>query len=437
MNPALASPHDGARPPAGLLARVLVDAFLENVHDFVYFKDRQSRYLALSHSLVRCFGCTHPIEVIGRTNFDFFTPENAQASFDDEQEIVRTGRPVVDKVERKIFPDGRTVWLSMTKLALRDEHGEIIGTFGVSRDITHARQLSEELGVAQKSLVEASRTAGMAEVATGVLHNVGNVLSSLNVSAAMIGTGLRSSKAESLAKVVALLREHRSRLGAFLAEDPKGRKVPGFIASLAAHAVSERERLLAEIGSLQKNIDHIKEIVTMQQAYATAVGHVEPLAAETLMEDALRMNSGALVRHDVSVVREFSFTSAVLGEKGKILQILVNLIRNAKYACDDGPHSEKVITLRLEPAPASGPEANGRVRFVVRDNGVGIPAENLTRIFAHGFTTRKHGHGFGLHSSANAAREMKGTLIASSEGPGLGAAFTLDLPAAPPALPSE
>jgi signal transduction histidine kinase len=167
----------------------------------------------------------------------------------------------------------------------------------------------------------------------------------------------------------------------------------------------------------------------MQQAYATTVGHVEPLAPESLMEDALRMNSGALVRHDVRVVQEFQFTPAVLGEKGKILQILINLIRNAKYACDDGPHADKVITLRLAPA------AQSRVHFIVRDNGIGIPAENLTRIFGHGFTTRKHGHGFGLHSSANAAREMKGTLVAASEGPGRGATFILDLPAAPPALP--
>jgi PAS domain S-box-containing protein len=430
MDAMLANPPELLpRPDAALLDRVLVDAFLENVHDFVYFKDRQSRYIALSKSLVSCFGCTSPLEVLGRSNFDFFSRENAQASFDDEQAIIRTGQPILDKVEQKIFPDGRMIWLSMTKMPLRDNYGDIIGTFGVSRDITAARHLKLELEVAQKDLVDASRVAGMAEVATGVLHNVGNVLSSLNVSATMIGTGLRGSKADSLAKICGLIAENRTQLGPFLTADPKGRKLPEFIASLAAHGVAERDRLLGEIASLQKNIDHIKEIVTMQQAYATTVGHVEPLAPESLMEDALRMNSGSLVRHDVRVVQDFSFTPAVLGEKGKILQILVNLIRNAKYACDDGPHADKVITLRIAPT------AEGRVQFIVRDNGVGIPAENLTRIFGHGFTTRKHGHGFGLHSSANAAREMKGTLVAASEGPGLGATFTLDLPAAPPALP--
>ncbi len=429
MSASLAAPAETAPIEPALLGRVLVDAFLENVHDFVYFKDRQSRYIALSRSLVRCLGCTSPLEVLGRTNFDFFSKENAQHSFDSEQAIIRTGQPQIDHVEEKKFPDGRTIWLSMTKMPLRDNAGEIIGTFGVSRDVTTSRRLEHDLEAAKKNLVDASRTAGMAEVATGVLHNVGNVLSSLNVSATLLNTGLRAAKTDSLAKVCALIGENRAQLGAFLTSDPKGRKLPEFIASLASHAVSERDRLLAEIASLQKNIDHIKEIVTMQQAYATTVGCVEHLAPETLMEDALRMNAGALVRHDVRVVQDFAFIPAVLGEKGKILQILVNLIRNAKYACDDGPAKDKVITLRITPG------GEGRVLFIVSDNGVGIPAENLTRIFAHGFTTRKHGHGFGLHSSANAAREMKGRLTACSAGLGHGATFTLDLPVPPPTLP--
>jgi signal transduction histidine kinase len=262
-----------------------------------------------------------------------------------------------------------------------------------------------------------------------VLHNVGNVLNSLNVSASVITSGLRQSKAESLAKLGALLREHQSDLGTFLGSDPKGRRVPEFLGSLARHAVEERDQLLQEITALQKNIDHIKEIVSMQQAYATMVGVVEPLDAATLMADALSMNADALARHEVRVVREFDSVPPVLGERAKILQILVNLIRNAKYACDEEAAAEKMLILRIA---AEG----GQVRMVVEDNGVGIPAENLTRIFVHGFTTRANGHGFGLHSSANAAREMKGSLTASSAGRGRGATFTLQLPAAPASGPT-
>jgi signal transduction histidine kinase len=267
--------------------------------------------------------------------------------------------------------------------------------------------------------------AGMAEVATGVLHNVGNVLTSLNVSANVIATSLHQSKADTLGKVSALLQEHSGDLAAFIDHDPKGRRIPDFIASLAQHSLEERDRLLQEIVSLQANIDHIKEIVTMQQAYATMAGAVETLDPVTLMEDSLRMNAGALVRHEVACRRDFLPTPPVLAEKAKVLQILVNLIRNAKYAADEGRLADKIVTLRIEPGPV------GRVRLSVIDNGIGIPPENLERIFTHGFTTRKHGHGFGLHSSATAARELNGSLTVQSAGLGHGATFTLDLPAAP------
>ena len=366
-------------------------------------------------------------ELLGKTDFDLFSESHARPAFNDEQEIVRTGQPIIGKLEKEEWPDGRTSWVLTSKMPLRNEQGEIIGTFGISKDITAAKETEIALERAQRALVDASRLAGMAEVATGVLHNVGNVLNSLNVSTSVIATGLKQTKLEHLAKISALLREHAENLGEFLTNDPKGRRIPEFIESLAQHSMTERDRLLKEAESLQKNVDHIKEIVSMQQAYATMVGIVEPLDPVELMEDSFRMNAGALLRHAVTVVRKFEPVPRILAEKAKVLQILVNLIRNAKYAADDGGHDNKVITLEIRLT------TGGRVQLIVADNGVGIPAENLTRIFAHGFTTRVGGHGFGLHSSANAAREMKGTLTVHSDGAGKGARFTLELPTAPPA----
>jgi signal transduction histidine kinase len=290
--------------------------------------------------------------------------------------------------------------------------------------VTKEKETELALENAQRALLDASRLAGMAEVATGVLHNVGNVLNSLNVSASVISAGLKQSKVDSLHKLSALMKEHACDLGHFLTDDPKGKKVPDFLESLAQHSIAERDRLLAEAESLQRNVDHIKEIVSMQQSYATMVSIVEPLDAAALMEDSLRMNLGALARHSVAVVRDFRPAPPVLAEKAKVLQILVNLIRNAKYAADDGGRDDKKLVLRISTT------MQGRVQLTVVDNGIGIPAENLTRIFAHGFTTRIGGHGFGLHSSANAAKEMKGSLTVTSAGLGKGAAFTLELPAA-------
>lgn len=161
----------------------------------------------------------------------------------------------------------------------------------------------------------------------------------------------------------------------------------------------------------------------MQQSYATMIGVSEPLDPVVLMEDSMRMNAGALIRHEVRVERDYRPTPRVIAEKSKVLQILINLIRNAKYAADEGRRTDKVVTLRIEKGEP------GRLRLIVQDNGVGIPPENLAKIFNHGFTTRAGGHGFGLHSSVVVAREMKGTLAVHSEGLSCGATFTLDLPA--------
>jgi PAS domain S-box-containing protein len=408
--------------------RMLLAAFLDNVPDCVYFKDRRSRFIAVSKSMVRYLGGMSRSEIVGRTDFDFFSAAHARPAFEDEQRIIRTGEPIIGKLEKETWNDGHVTWVLSSKMPLRDENRRIIGTFGVSKDVTRSKELELALEQAHKELVATSRTAGMAEVATGVLHNVGNVLNSLNVSADVIASTLKQSKADSLVKLVALLREHRDDLAAFLSQDPKGRRIPEFLRSLATHGLEQRTCLLHEVASLQANVDHIKEIVSMQQAYATMVGVVEPLDAAVLMEDALRMNAGALERHAIQIVRDFQFVPTVLGEKAKVLQILVNLIRNAKYACDERGHVGKIITLRVRAA------GSDRVQLVVEDNGIGIPPENLTRIFQHGFTTKTDGHGFGLHSSANAAREMKGALTVRSEGRGSGATFTLELPVAPPAV---
>lgn len=111
-------------------------------------------------------------------------------------------------------------------------------------------------------------------------------------------------------------------------------------------------------------------------------------------------------------------------DKHRVLQILINLIRNAKHAMDATGREDKMLVLRTAPSVA------GRVQIIVQDNGVGISSENLMKIFHHGFTTKKDGHGFGLHSSINAAREMHGDLRVHSNGLGAGAVFTLELPVA-------
>ncbi|GEM_PF-666176 len=303
----------------------------------------------------------------------------------------------------------------------RFEQGRPVATRGIFRDITERERAQAELENIHRQLVEASRRSGMAEIATNVLHNVGNVLNSVNISATLVVDSVKNSKAASLAKVVDLFREHAQDLGTFITSNPKGKQVPGYLAQLSERLVADQKAIVTELDSLQQNVEHIKEIVAVQQTYATFGGVKEMINVVTLVEDSLRMNSGALERHRVEVIREFEKLPPMNVERHKILQILVNLLRNANLACQDSARTDRRLTVRV----ANG---DGRVKISVMDNGVGIRPENLTRIFNHGFTTRKDGHGFGLHSSALAAQEMGGSLTVHSDGPGQGAAFTLDLP---------
>jgi len=411
--------------------RDLLRALLENSPDHIYFKDAQSRFIKSSSAQARQFGLVAADEMVGKSDFDFFTEDHARPAFEDEQKIIRTGEPMIGKVEKESWKDGRgESWVLTTKMPLRNQDGEIIGTFGISKDITAIKQTEAKLETVHRELVNASRQAGMAEVATSVLHNVGNVLNSVNVSTTLILETLRKSRLGNLGRLAAMIREHQDDLAAFFTTDPKGIQLPGYFSRLAEHLTAEQTEMLKEVELTRQHVEHIKDIVTMQQSYAKVSGVVEKVAVVDLVEDALRLNGSALVRHDVQVLRDFPDQPIEINvERQKVLQILVNLIRNAKYACDDSGRKEKRLTMQVR-------HGDGRVHIAVMDNGVGIPAENLTRIFNHGFTTRKKGHGFGLHSGALAAKELGGTLSVHSDGPDCGATFTLELPVQPKSPPA-
>jgi two-component system NtrC family sensor kinase len=281
---------------------------------------------------------------------------------------------------------------------------------------------TRELKDTQSELLDTARQAGMAEIATNVLHNVGNVLNSVNISADLVTRKLRGSKALGLGKAMQLINDHQGDLGTFLSEDPKGKLLPGYLNQLVDAIALEQQGMTDELAQLTKSVDHIKDIVATQQSYAGANSLMEPLHISELLEDALRMNSGALTRHHVTVVKEYGDVPQVMGDKHRLLLILINLISNAKYAMSDLTNRPRQMTLGVKIVE------DKILQVSVKDDGEGIAEENMTRIFSHGFTTRKEGHGFGLHSCALAAIEMNGHLTAHSDGPGKGALFTLQIP---------
>jgi signal transduction histidine kinase len=232
-----------------------------------------------------------------------------------------------------------------------------------------------------------------------------------------------------LQKVAQLLADQVDRLPEFFAQDPRGAALPRFLTEVSNNLALEQQTVGRELAELVKNIAHIKQIVMMQQSHARRSGEKEPLRLEDLVDDALRINESAMHRHGIEVIQDHQAVPKVLVDRNRVLQILVNLIRNAKHALDESGKKDRKLLLRIR---AKQPD---RVTITVQDNGVGISPENLARLFTYGFTTRKSGHGFGLHSSLTAAHEMDGELTVFSEGLGHGATFTLELPMASASLP--
>jgi PAS domain S-box-containing protein len=346
-------------------------------------------------------------------------PDDLQLVFDKVEDYLQGRSPSFDVEFRLRHKDGSFRWILSRGAALKDEQGKPFRLAGSHTDITAHKEAEKEMQQLNRKLRDASREAGMAEVATGVLHNVGNVLNSVNVSSNLIFEQVRRSKVSSLAKGVQMLRDNKSNLGEFLSSDTKGKQLPEFFEAISDHLTREQTSLVQEMKGLQQNIEHIKQIVAMQQSYAKVSGVLEDLPVHELVEDAVRMSSAALARHQITLVREFDKVPKVLVDRHKVLQILVNLVSNAKHALDSRAEGRK-LTLRIAPGEGQA------VRVEVSDNGMGITKENLRRLFNHGFTTKKDGHGFGLHSGAIAAKEMGGSLTVYSDGPGLGATFRLE-----------
>ncbi len=306
--------------------------------------------------------------------------------------------------------------------------GRVTGVTVFARNVTAARNEAElRLGEVYRTLVDVSRQAGMAEVATGVLHNVGNTLNSVNVSTTLVIDRLRQSRLPGLARLSALLREHSTELGSFLTQDPRGKLLPDYLSALSDRLHQEHGALLEEMQALGANIEHIKSIISMQQKHARAAGAVEQVHLPVLIDEALRLHAVSYERLGIRIERDYASLAPLLVDRHRLLQILVNLLSNARDALIASESRDKHLRITLRPLPEQE-----RLLLQVTDNGIGIAPENLKRLFSQGYTTKKDGHGFGLHISALAATEMGGQLTGTSPGPGQGATFTLTLPMAAP-----
>jgi signal transduction histidine kinase len=431
-----------------IIERDLLRALLENLPDVIFFKDLNFRFVRFSRStaeqarasMLTTYRAAHPLAqpedlpehlgsperfaeyLIGKTDADVFSEERARSSHQDEQRIISTGEPLVNHLKHTNETDGRARWRLTTKMPWRDETGNIIGIFGISRDITAQKEAEARLEAVHKRMVDNARLLGEADLAAEVLHNVGNILNSANVSCTLMIDKVKASKSTSLSKVASLLTNERDRCGEYLTSDPRGRMIPYYLSNLADQLAVEQVSLLNELSSLHTHMVHIAQYVASQRPAAPNQRHFEEANLVQLVEDALSLYAGELEQARIGVRKEFEPAPAVVTDRHKVLQILINLIGNAKGGLAPSSRPDKWLQIGISC------RADNFVAIEVVDNGVGLSEELVAGIFSQGFETNQNSYGGGLHRSALAAADVRGSLKAESKGPGQGARFTLLLP---------
>jgi PAS domain S-box-containing protein len=302
--------------------------------------------------------------------------------------------------------------------------GSTSGYVCVARDITERIKTEKELAEAQKQLVDSAHKAGMADIATGILHNLGNVLNSVNLSAEEITQIVRTGKVTSFINANQLLKEHMDHIGEFLSTDEKGKKLPEFYLKLGDVLLEENRRIDQNMKRIEDKISTMKGIVATQQDYARAEFHSEKEELPKIINDVMKIQKDLIESNGVHILGDYEKPLRCKVHKYKLVQVLLNLVKNAVESMKGNDFHNKTKELKIETGRID--DDNDFIRVV--DNGCGIPTENHIKIFNHGFTTKEKGHGFGLHASANAMTEMGGSLSAESDGENKGAAFTVKLP---------
>lgn len=295
----------------------------------------------------------------------------------------------------------------------------------LNNEVTKRMDLEKENKILYAQLNTAIKKAGMTDVATNVLHDIGNILNSINTSVSMITEKIHASRISDITKLTQLLCQHRDDIQNYISNDPHGKHTLNYLQLLSKSWEQDKVGLLNETHALQSNIGHIKNIISLQQTSSYAIEACQEVAISELIEDSILLNKAACELSNIEIVRDFQLNEIVVIDKIKLFQIIINLIKNSVDSLREKQGRKKKLIITTQ--------VNEESCFLIKitDNGIGIATDNLNKIFTYGFTTKKTGHGFGLHASINAAKEMKGSLSVESNGLGKGATFTLILPKKP------
>lgn len=400
----------------------LLRTLIDGLPVCLYVKDAAGRFLTSNVEHTRLLGATTESEVVGKCLHDFYPQLEAQQAECDDREILKHGKPLLAHEQRTRSADG-DCWHSVTKMPVRDTDGRITSLVGISLDVTARKNAETEKENLQAQLVAIARQAGMADVAASVLHQIGNCLNSVNVSATCAAESIRKLRLPLLGKIAEVLREHAADLPAFFSNDSRAKVVPKILVELVEDFGSEQRRSLEELARLMVGIDGIKAVLASQECLADGTDLLETVKIVGLMDEALRLHEQAGANARITIVRQYSANAEVRVDRQKIIRALRSLLRYTDYIRSEANHLPVTMFVRVK---ADSEWALLEVEY----DRVGISREDLTRIFApeFGFSSRERTNEF--HLSALVAQDAGGSLTADQGDGGDGTVFVLALPLA-------
>jgi len=399
-------------------SKVYVDNVLRSMADSLLVIDANLTIGSVNPSLLELLGYSED-ELIGQSPGCIFGEEFAQGSIIEN--LLLQGS--VSGVESSFLTrDGRLIPISVSGSMMQDEQGQLQGLVCVAQDITERKRMEEEKLQLHEQLLDTSRQLGMAEVASDVLHNVGNVLNSINVSIGVVADLLKNSMVGDVGRISQLFHKHREDLGNYFSTNPKGKQVPAYLEKLSGQLMEEQRVAIAELSRLRENAHHAQQCVAAQQDFAKPSGITEPISVVELLEEALAVNHELLETGHVNVSREFQEIPQLFADKHQMLEVMIDVIKNACQSMTSVSDKQLLVRAKLVPGPPDS------VSLEIQDSGVGIASDDLIKIFSQGNSQKNGGRGMNLHNGALMAKNMGGALRAHSQGIGHGATFSLELP---------
>jgi PAS domain S-box-containing protein len=388
-----------------------LDSLMDNMPDAIYFKDHESRFIRVSRYMAKHFGTTIE-DLIGKSDFDIQNQYHADEAYRDEQHIMQTGIPKIDYIEKEINEDGSDHWVSTTKMPLVNPQGQIVGTFGVSRDITKVKMLEAQQNTAAMDKAVAQ---GKFEIASEVMHDIGNAVVGFGSYTTRIRRTMESNAAENLQKLVEFFTMQKPSLINAIGE-AKADAVIKMLCAIALTQRSNHEEIGKAIAEQLNIITHIQEILNIQRQYITGheSGERKPVNIRHIINDSMSMVFASLDKNAIEISMNIPPELPIIkGDRTKLMQVLLNIIRNSIDSIDKSG-SEKNISLNVYTKP-------GQLIVEVKDSGTGFDKEVAEQLFRRGFTTKSSGSGLGLYNCKTIIESHEGTIDISSAGPGKGA----------------